>query len=341
MTIAIVVHNDFDRTWPFGADFLRSLWQHQGDLEFVRLPAGQDPPLGEVLSSARQVRRLVSLSMRVTDKCLDALASLQEAAFLGSYGTILSQSQSEKMEQRGVKLHCHRSEGFWGPSVAEFALGLTICALRRIPQTYRQMIHDHKPWDYGPPGGIGRASARGAQFGDDLDFVNGTIAHKRVRIVGLGNIGSRYASFVRCLGADVGAWDPLAAESIFHQAGARRVRELDDLLLDAQIFAPMLPLNELTKGLVTAEHISRLPQGCLVVVVTRAGICDFQALRDRVLADELALAADVFDIEPLELDDRLLARPNVVHTPHNAGRTKDANRSWAQALADEFGLQVQ
>ena len=77
------------------------------------------------------------------------------------------------------------------------------------------------------------------------------------------------------------------------------------------------------------------------MVVTRAGICDFQALRDRVLADELALAADVFDIEPLELDDRLLARPNVIHTPHNAGRTKDANRSWAQALADEFGQQVQ
>ena len=60
-------------------------------------------------------------------------------------------------------------------------------------------------------GGIGRASARGAQFGDNLDFVNGTIAHKRVRIVGLGNIGSRYARFVHCLGAEVGAWDPLAA----------------------------------------------------------------------------------------------------------------------------------
>lgn len=59
-------------------------------------------------------------------------------------------------------------------------------------------------------------------------------------------------------------------------------------------------------------------------LATRAGICDMGALRRRVLADELSLAADVFDIEPLPLDDPLLGRHNVVHTPHNAGRTKES-----------------
>ena len=28
--------------------------------------------------------------------------------------------------------------------------------------------------------------------------------------------------------------------------------------------------------------------------------------------------------------------PNVVHTPHNAGRTIDANRRWAEMLAAQF-----
>lgn len=35
---------------------------------------------------------------------------------------------------RGVKLYRHHSEGFWGQSVSECALALTLCALRRIPQ---------------------------------------------------------------------------------------------------------------------------------------------------------------------------------------------------------------
>jgi phosphoglycerate dehydrogenase-like enzyme len=79
-----------------------------------------------------------------------------------------------------------------------------------------------------------------------------------------------------------------------------------------------------------------LPPGCLVVLVTRAGICDMSAIRRRVLADELSLAADVFDIEPLPPDDPLLGRHNVVHTPHIAGRTLHANQQWVEGLIAKF-----
>jgi len=50
----------------------------------------------------------------------------------------------------------------------------------------------------------------------------------------------------------------------------------------------------------------------------------------------IALAADVHDIEPLPLDDSLLGRHNVVHTPHIAGRAMDANKQWAEMLAAQF-----
>jgi len=105
---------------------------------------------------------------------------------------------------------------------------------------------------------------------------------------------------------------------------------------DADIFAPMVPLTDKTRGLVTAEHLRALPKGCLVVLVTRAAICDMPTLRERVLADELSLAADVWDVEPLPLEDPLLGRHNVVHTPHNAGRTRQANEAWAEKLAAQF-----
>ena len=105
---------------------------------------------------------------------------------------------------------------------------------------------------------------------------------------------------------------------------------------DAEIFATMVPLSDKTRGLITAEHIEALPKGCLVVLVTRAGICDVPTLRRRVLNDELALAADVFDVEPLPLDDPLLGRHNVVHTPHNAGRTRQSNEQFAAMLIAQF-----
>lgn len=326
----IVVHPNFDRTWPFAADHFYSLWKEQGDLFFLRLDHNDNRRLGEILPEPSLVKRLVCLRVPVTLDCLKALENLEEAVFQPN----LMDELREHANQSGIKQYRQTSEGFWGQSVSEFALALTLCGLRRIPQLHHEILSSHEPWNYRSK--EGKPGARGAQFGDNPHFVNGTVRGKKVRIVGIGNIGSRYASFMNMLGADVAAWDPFANDPCFHRAGARKEWHLDALVKDADIFAPMLPLRESTRGLVTAEHIYALPKGCLVVLVTRAAICDMRAVRKRVLADEIALTADVFDVEPLPLDDLLLGRHNVVHTPHNAGRTEDANRQWAEHLAAQF-----
>jgi phosphoglycerate dehydrogenase-like enzyme len=337
MSSLIAVHPNFDAVWPFAADHFHTLWKAQGEVTFIRLEPSNKRRLGEIVGNPAQFQRLACLSVPVTLECLKAFTSLQEATFQGSYGSILAEaSTKEYLQQAGVKLYNQPTEGFWGQTVAEYGLALTLCGLRRIPQLHREILTSQAPWDYNPPGGVGRPGARGHQFGDDPNFTSGTIAGKRVRIVGAGNIGSRYASFVHMLGADVAVWDAFASEPCFHRAGARKEWHLEQLVKDADIFAPMAPLTESTRGLVKAEHINALPKGCLVVLVTRARICDMEALRKRVLADELSLAADVWDIEPLPLDDPLLGRHNVVHTPHNAGRTIDANKAWAEKLVAQF-----
>jgi phosphoglycerate dehydrogenase-like enzyme len=339
MTSLIVVSAEFEATWPFVADHWHNRWRAESVTRLVRVARGDARPLGKVagnLDDMDHVSRMAVLGTPVTVHCVEMLPSLREAAILGTYRPSVTPEVAEVLAAQGVELYEQRSEGFWGESVAEFGLGLTICALRGIPQQYHSMLTGHEVWErYSAKRNRGPGQV-GAQFSDDVRFTNGTVAGKRVRVVGAGNIGSRYASFAHMLGADVAIWDPLAAEPGFHRAGARRVWRLEELVPDAEIFAPMLPLTEQTRGIVTAEHIHALPTGCLVVLVTRAGICDMAALRRRVLADELALAADVFDVEPLPLDDPLLGRANVVHTPHIAGRTRDANVQWVEMLLAQF-----
>ena len=55
-----------------------------------------------------------------------------------------------------------------------------------------------------------------------------------------------------------------------------------------------------------------------------------------MIANEIALASDVVDEEPLPLIDPLCGRHNVVHAPYIAGRTRDANRQWVLDLAAQF-----
>ena len=335
MRSVIVVHPTFDANWPWAADHFHKLLKERGQVEFIRLSHEETRPIGSIVSNPESVTRLISLIANVTPDCLRAFSRLQEAVIQTDARSIPDEL-TEVLHAAGVKVYTHRSEGCWGQSVSEFGLALTLCGLRRIPQTHHEMITSLQPWDYEPVGGIGKPQARGAQFGDDINFTNGTIEGKRIRIVGAGNIASRYASFVNMLGADVAAWDPYATDPSFHRAGARREWHLEQLIQDAEIFVPAVPLMDSTKNLITAEHIYSLPKGCLVVLMTRAGICDMNAIRERVLNDEISLAADVFDIEPLPLGDALLGRHNVVHTPHNGGRTKEANYRWAEMLVEQF-----
>lgn len=332
MKSLIVVHPNFEASWPYSADHFHKLWKEQGPVEFIRLDYSDHRPLSEIVSNHSEFVRLVCWGVTATLDSLKLFTNLEEATF----DPWPSAECIDYLKSAGVSVYHHPTEGFWGQTVSEFGLALTLCGLRRIPQLHHEILTSLKPWDYSPPEGIGRPGARGHQFGDDPNFTNGTIEGKRVRVVGAGNIGSRYASFCSMLGADVAVWDPFANEPSFHRAYARKEWHLDDLVKDAEIFAPMVPLTDKTKGIVTAEHIYALPKGCLVVLVTRANICDMKAVRERVLADEIALSADVWDVEPLPLNDPLLGRHNVVHTPHEAGRTADANRKFAEKLAEQF-----
>lgn len=335
MTRAIVVDPLFEDVWPFAADHLHHLWERSGVVEFIRLEAQRETTLTDAVSDQSDITQLVSLGVRIEDESLSAFPNLEEGLVMTTSMYSIDEGVATALEDRGVTVHDHTDEGFWSESVSEFGLALTINALRKIPQKSRAMIGSHDPWDLEQLGNE-LPEARGHQFADDPGFVHGTVANKRVRVIGVGNIGSRYASITDFLGADVAAYDPYADEPCFHRAGARRVHSLEALIENAEIFAPTLPLTEATRGLITAEHIQALPEGCLVVLITRAEVCDVAAIRERVLADEISLAADVWDEEPLALDDPLLGRDNVVHTPHIAGRTRDANRQWAEYLAAHF-----
>lgn len=338
----IVVDPHWEATWPLVAEALHQVWAGPVPVTLLRHDAPSTVTVSDLVRRAgidpSQIAQLISLGIPMVPGDLEYLPSLREVALSprSGYGSGVSEDLAAVFASSGIRHHAHTAEGFWGQSVAEYALALTLSGLRRIPQLHQAMQSDLRVWDYSPGGGDRPFAHRGAQFGDDDRFTSGTIAGKRVRVIGAGNIGSRYASFCASLGADVSVYDPHAPEPAFHRAGARREWHLDRLVSDAEIFAPLVPLIPATRGLVTADLVDALPHGSLVIWATRAGVCDTAAVRRRVLADEIALAADVFDVEPVPLDDPLLGRANVVHTPHNAGRTRHANRQWALLITAPF-----
>ncbi|GAA0238291.1 hypothetical protein ACFFQF_28335 [Haladaptatus pallidirubidus] len=77
--------------------------------------------------------------MRASESCLDEFTNLEEAFVMTTSMYSTDEALAAHLTDRGVTVHDHTEEGFWSESVAEFGIGLTIDALRRIPQKYEAM----------------------------------------------------------------------------------------------------------------------------------------------------------------------------------------------------------
>jgi phosphoglycerate dehydrogenase-like enzyme len=310
-------HPRLDREWPFMAARMVSRLGELGEVRVVE--ATRDEPLPWQADLA-DVVGIAWFGGALTAECVAAAPHLRAVGGMtdnSGHGLPLA-----ALAERQIPfIDATRA---WGQSVAETALGLALGALRQIPHWHCRMTHREPLWDF-----------EYAQFCDNPGFVNGDLGTKQVGVIGLGAIGSRVARWCAAMGATVRGFDPFVPEATVRGWGVEPVA-LDRLVDESEVVFALVPPTPSAKHLLNRERIGRLRKGALVVAVTRAHAIDMAALRERILANELAGAFDVYDVEPLPPDDPLRGRANVVHTPHIAGRTRDANWRVANVIADDF-----
>lgn len=144
------------------------------------------------------------------------------------------------------------------------------------------------------------------------------LAGKRVLIVGTGSIGA--ALVARLMPFEVEL--TLVARTARPAEGVRGVAELPALLPMADIVVLLVPLTELTRGLVDARFLSAMSDGALLVNAARGPVADTDALVAELKTGRLYAALDVTDPEPLPAGHPLWELPNVLLTPHVGGSVR-------------------
>lgn len=98
------------------------------------------------------------------------------------------------------------------------------------------------------------------------------------------------------------------------------MESLPDVLRQCDVLVVVVPLTELTRGMIAGEQLDLLPEGAFVVNIARGGIVDEQALRLRLRSGRIGgVVLDVFDDEPLPVDSPWWSEPGALVTPHVAG----------------------
>lgn len=152
--------------------------------------------------------------------------------------------------------------------------------------------------------------------------------------VGLGLIGTATALKAKSLGYTVVGCDALRTPGTTTEDGIRVVT-LEELLATSDVVSLHVPLNANTRHLINNDALARMKPSATLINTCRGGVVDTAALVDALKNGRLKAAGlDVFEEEPLPLDNPLLELSNVVLTPHTAWYTQESHEELKRRTAE-------
>jgi D-3-phosphoglycerate dehydrogenase len=154
-------------------------------------------------------------------------------------------------------------------------------------------------------------------------------------LVGCGNIGRLTAQKAQCFGLKTIGYDPYLDKSVAEKHGITLV-SLPELLKEADYVSLHTPLYQETRKLIGEKELKQMKPTAYLINTSRGGVVDEAALI-RALREKWITGAglDVFEMEPIELDNPLLKMDNVVLTPHCAANSSTSLKRLKLSVAQE------
>lgn len=188
--------------------------------------------------------------------------------------------------------------GSYGLAISEHMLGVTLMLMKKF---HRYMRNQQKHF-WKSEGSI--SSIYGSTF----------------LIVGLGDIGSEFARKVKALGGyTIGIKRHVDACPAYLDE-LYGMDALETLLPRADVVTLSLPSTKETKGIFTADCFQQMKKSAFLVNVGRGDVMRGEDLLHALQHHEIAGAAiDVYEEEPMHMEDALWEEENIIITPHIAG----------------------
>jgi phosphoglycerate dehydrogenase-like enzyme len=158
--------------------------------------------------------------------------------------------------------------------------------------------------------------AREGRWGERLAYLGTGLVGRVLGLIGLGNIGQEICRLARPFDLRLVAYDPYVDRETAASVGASLVA-LDDLMRMADFVCVCAALTQETHHLIDTARLALMKPTAYLINVARGPIVDQAALTASLAAHRIAGAGlDVFEQEPPDPHDRLLALDNVILTPH-------------------------
>ena len=202
--------------------------------------------------------------------------------------------------------------GYSNQTVAELVIGMAIDGLRNVAKA-NDVVRKG-----GTSAGIGGRE----------------ICGRTVGIIGLGKIGMVAAKLFLAFGAKVIAYNRSQSEEA--KALGIEYKSLEEVLSESDIVSLNMPLNDSTRGFISADKIALMKPDTVFINCARGPIVDNEALAKALNEDKLGFAClDVFDMEPpIPEDYPILHAKNTLLTLHQAFISEESMIRRAKIVFD-------
>jgi phosphoglycerate dehydrogenase-like enzyme len=306
MNVKIVVPDDFPPVLT-GTTAERRLWAIGDVTVFTERGANDEAELVRRIGDADVVLSLRAYS-RFSEQVIAACPHLR---MISIWGTGTNNVDDDARRARGITLT--NTPGTNANSVAEHTMALMLAVTRQIPSMDRDV----------------RAGLWPRGFLTQLEG-------KTLGVIGFGTIGRRVAELAAAFGMRVLAFTWGADDGRTAAAGVQRA-SIETLLTESDVVSLHLRLTADTERFLGPERLVLMKPTAFLINTARAALTDRAALVDALANGRLAGAGlDVFHEEPIVDGDPLLALPNVVLTPHNAGMTPEVVDAGLQRAVENI-----
>jgi phosphoglycerate dehydrogenase-like enzyme len=203
---------------------------------------------------------------------------------------------------RGV--HVLNASPAFALPVAEMALGMAIDLARGVSLADRAM----------------RAGTETYGLESNADAF--LLARSPVGIIGFGDLGQALRRLLEPFGCPVKVYDPWLPDLAIRRAGAEPA-PLADVLEQRVIFVFAAATAD-NEGFLDRTQLERIRPGSVFLLMSRAGVVDFDALVELTSQGRFRAATDVWPEEPVPADHPSRAVEGLLLSPHRAGGMREA-----------------
>src|SRR3954468_11314057 len=156
-----------------------------------------------------------------------------------------------------------------------------------------------------------------------------------IGLLGFGNLGRALHRLLRPFDAHIRVHDPWLPDAVLRQAGVHPAG-LDETISESRFLFVLATVTAETEHLLGARELDLMPHGARLVLVSRAAVADFGALRKRIEEGSLLAAVDVWPEEPVPADSPFRTLDGLVFSGHRAGGIPQAFLEVGEMVLDDL-----